>query len=486
MSGKAGIVHTGRLYGPGCQQGCGVAAGGSCGPVLYWMHREHRCRDNWALIHALEEARRLSVPCAVVYGLSPSFLGACTRQFGFLLRGLEGTSALLKAAGIPFILLRQSPDLSIPEFARETGASLLVTDFDSVRFKRQWIDTVRAATPCPVVEVDSRNVVPCRVTSDKREYAARTIRPKIHRLLDEYLDDFPLFSELAAQVEPWRWQVPDIAWESVRASLSVDSSVPEVPAPFGPVAGEDAAHCVLQDFLTDRMKLYGQRNDPNVSAASCLSPYLHFGMISAQRVVLDTLRWSRTGQGRRVPAEAREVFLEQLVVRRELADNFCLHTQNHDSWDAFPDWAQKTLDRHRNDVRDYVYSLESLAAASTHDLLWNAAQKEMTLTGAMHGYMRMYWAKKILEWSASPEEALRHAITLNDRFFLDGRDANGYTGIAWSMGGVHDRPWKERSVFGSIRYMNYAGATRKFDVPEYIRRVQSLEEDMKKQGSIPE
>jgi deoxyribodipyrimidine photo-lyase len=206
-------------------------------------------------------------------------------------------------------------------------------------------------------------------------------------------------------------------------------------------------------------------------------------MISAQRVVLDTL--ARNGARRSVaPAEARESFLEELVVRRELSDNFCLHMQEYDSWNAFPDWAQRTLDKHRNDGRDYVYDLPSLEAGKTHDPLWNAAQSEMRLTGTMHGYLRMYWAKKILEWSASPEDAVRHAIWLNDRYFIDGRDSNGYTGVAWSMGGVHDRPWQERPVFGMVRYMNYAGARRKFDVDHYVFRMGVLERRMREEGAI--
>ncbi|UZP66270.1 deoxyribodipyrimidine photo-lyase [Desulfovibrio mangrovi] len=448
--------------------------------MLYWMHREHRCRDNWALIHALEEAARCGVSCAVAYGLAPAFLGACIRQFGFLLGGLERTAAELATVGVPFILVRQSPDEAIPELARSVGASLIVTDFDPLRLKRQWIQAVCDAAPCAVVEVDSRNVVPCRVASDKREYAARTIRPKIHRLLDEYLDDFPAVPPLVA---PWRWQVPPVDWEMLRAGLGVDRTVPEVSVPFGPEAGEDAARAMLVSHLSERMPLYEQRNDPNAPAVSGLSPYLHFGMISAQRVVLETLA-RRGGKGLAVPAEARESFLEELVVRRELSDNFCLHTPEYDGWNAFPDWAQRTLDKHRADNRDYLYSLETLESGDTHDPLWNAAQKEMRLTGYMHGYLRMYWAKKILEWSASPEEAMRHAVYLNDRYFIDGRDSNGYTGVAWSMGGVHDRPWQERPVFGTIRYMNYAGARRKFDVNLYAARMEALESRMRDAGAV--
>ncbi|MFW5721799.1 MAG: deoxyribodipyrimidine photolyase, partial [Desulfohalobiaceae bacterium] len=190
---------------------------------------------------------------------------------------------------------------------------------------------------------------------------------------------------------------------------------------------------------------------------------LHFGQIAAQRVAQEVLSFkTRTAY--------KEAFLEELIVRRELSDNFCFYNPAHDSVDGFPEWAGKTLDAHRKDPREHVYSLEEFEQARTHDPLWNAAQMEMVTRGKMHGYMRMYWAKKILEWTASPEEAMDVAITLNDRWELDGRDSNGYTGIAWSIGGVHDRAWPERPVFGKIRFMNDRGCRRKFDVDAYIRR----------------
>lgn len=482
MSGTGQLVHPGRMV-LSRPASAGPLSHAPSGPVLYWMHREHRFHDNWALLHALDEATRRKVPCAVVYGLAPAFLGACIRQFGFLLRGLRETAASLEAADIPFILLRDTPDVAIPEFAAAVDAAYIVTDFDSLRLKRQWIDRVRQTVSCPVAEVDSRNVVPCRMASDKREYAARTIRPKIHRLLDEYVEPFPVYP---VPPIPWRGPVTTIDWDAVHAGLGVDRSVPEVSAPYGPEPGEKAARKALNHFLTDGILRYEQRNDPNADAVSGLSPYLHFGMLSAQRVVLDTLERSNAGRaaGRQMPAEAREVFLEELVVRRELADNFCLHTPHYDRCEAFPDWARKTLDKHAGDPREYLYDIAVLEQGNTHDPLWNAAQAQMRLTGTMHGYLRMYWAKKILEWTSSAEEAMGCAIYLNDRYFLDGRDANGYTGVAWSMGGVHDRPWGERAIFGTIRYMNFAGAKRKFDVAAFVRSMEALEQRMRGQGLV--
>ena len=206
-----------------------------------------------------------------------------------------------------------------------------------------------------------------------------------------------------------------------------------------------------------------QRNDPTVDGQSNLSPYLHFGHISAQRVAFDI-------QESDAPKKDKDVFLEELIVRRELSDNFCFYNENYDSFEGFPSWARTSLAKHRNKPREYIYSREQFEYASTHDKLWNAAQREMVTLGKMHGYMRMYWAKKILEWSKSPELAMEIAIYMNDKYELDGRDPNGYTGIAWSIGGVHDRAWGERRIFGKVRFMSYHGCKGKFDTEQYIKR----------------
>lgn len=430
------------------------------GPVLYWMHREHRVRDNWGLFLACEEARRLSGELAVCWCLASGFPGsasACRRHYGFLVRGLEEVRADLEALRVPFIPLQGRPYEEVAALALRLRAALVVTDFDSLRPKRRWLDQAAEALECPLIEVDSRNVVPCRAASDKREYAARTIRPKIHRLLPEFLTPMP---ELTPQERSW--DGPAAGPGDLLAALdrlNPDPSVPETAA----LPGEAAARARLDAFLDRGLDRYAaERNDPNLDATSGLSPYLHYGMLSAQRVVLETLK---------TPAgEGRDSFIEELVVRRELADNFCFHAQNYDSLDCFPDWALRTLDAHRDDPRPTLYDLETLEAARTADPLWNAAQTALVRRGTMHGYLRMYWAKKILEWSPSPEEAMARALRLNDRYFLDGREANGYAGIAWSIGGVHDRPWKERPVFGQIRYMNLNGARRKFDVRVLVER----------------
>ncbi len=426
------------------------------GPVLYWMHRDFRARDNWGLIHARLQALKKSQPLAVVFCLAPGFAEATSIHFSFLLEGLKETAQFLRRDNIPFFVLRGDPGAEVARFARKHKAALVVTDFDPLRIKARWIHDLLRACEQPVHEVDSRNVVPARIASDKREFMARTIRPKITRLLPDFLDEFPV---LPPHPHPWPMTCPDPDF-SAPAGTRIDSYRPQA---LTVEPGEQAARTVLGAFLHEKLARYTQRNDPNQEVSSDLSAHLHFGMISAQRVALETLAHGH-------PGEQTDAFLEELIVRRELADNFCLHTPDYDSVDGFPAWAAQSLHKHRNDPRPALYSPEEFENARTHDPLWNAAQTQMLLTGKMHGYLRMYWAKKILEWSPSAADALHTAIRLNDRYSLDGRDTNGYTGIAWSIGGVHDRGWTERPIFGKIRYMNLAGARRKFDVKRYVHR----------------
>ncbi|WP_027367426.1 deoxyribodipyrimidine photo-lyase [Desulfocurvibacter africanus] len=427
------------------------------GPVLYWMHREHRVNDNWGLLRARELAVDRGVPLAVAYGLAPDYLEAGLRQYAFLLAGLREVEHGLEAIGIPFFLLLGDPAEVIPDLARYLAVGAIITDFDPLRIKRGWLKRIAAEVQTAVEEVDSRNIVPCRAVSEKKEWAARTFRPKIHRLLPEFLTAIPT---LKPQTVPWNLDWPANDWSQAMDSLKVNSDVGRLS---GPRSGELAAGALLAEFTTERLSGYAVgRNDPNGGTTSRLSAHLHFGMLSAQRVALVVIQAD-------APQEDKDAFLEQLVVRRELAENFCLHEPAYDSAESFPDWARRTLDAHQGDPRPYLYSRDELEQACTHDPLWNAAQREMLATGYMHGYLRMYWAKKILEWSKSPEEAMAVAVRLNDRWELDGRDPNGYAGLAWAIGGVHDRPWPERSVFGTVRSMSFRGARSKFDVQAYIQ-----------------
>jgi len=430
------------------------------GPVLLWMSRDQRVNDNWALLYAQELAKERKVPLAVVFCLVPDFLGATMRQYGFMLKGLHEVEENLAKKHIPFFLLTGPPEDEIPKFIEQNKAGTLVKDFDPLRFKCQWTGGVAKKIGIPLYEVDAHNIVPCWAASPKQEFAAYTIRPKIKRMLPEFLEEFP---KLNKHPVSWQGKIPETDWPGIQKTLKV-VSIPEVDW-IKP--GEKQALRILKIFLEKKLPSYTmKRNDPAVDGQSNLSPYLHFGQIAAQRVALEVENAS-------VDKASRDAFLEELIIRRELSDNFCFYNTQYDKFEGFPEWARKTLNAHRKDRRVYSYTLRQFEYAKTHDELWNAAQTEMVKRGKMHGYMRMYWAKKILEWTASPEKAIEIAIYLNDRYELDGRDPNGYTGIGWSIGGVHDRAWNERPIFGKIRYMSYNGCKSKFDVKKYIQDMNS-------------
>lgn len=428
------------------------------GPVLYWMRRDQRTADNWALLYAQELAHAQGVPLVVSFNLAPGFLGGGRRQHVFKVDGVREVAATLADYDIPFYLLQgQDTQEDIVSFVQEYEIGAVVTDFFPLHLPQSWVSHVAEHVSVPVYEVDTHNVVPCWQASDKQEYAARTIRPKIHRQLEAFLTEFP---ELQRQQHSWPHSVPDINWQAVRDEADVDDAVPPVD---WLEAGEQAGQAMLQTFLDQRLHRYAEdRNDPNVEVLSNLSPYFHFGHVSAQRVALAVE--SRPGTRR----EDKDAYLEELIVRKELSDNYCFYQPNYDSPEGFPRWAIETLGEHKDDEREYVYTKREFENAETHDELWNAAQMEMVRTGKMHGFMRMYWAKKLLEWTNTPRYAQEIGIYLNDKYELDGRDPNGYVGVAWSVGGVHDRAWPERDVFGKVRYMNRSGCERKFDVERYI------------------
>ncbi|KAF0929995.1 hypothetical protein E2562_027184 [Oryza meyeriana var. granulata] len=423
------------------------------GPVVYWMLREQRLADNWALLHAAGLAAASASPLAVAFALFPKpfLLSARRRQLGFLLRGLRLLSADAAARRLPFFLLTGGPT-EIPALLRRLGASTLVADFSPLRPVKEALDAVvddlrRDAPGVTVHQVDAHNVVPVWAASGKLEYSAKTFRSKISKVMDEYLVEFP---ELPA-VAPWdREQPEDVNWEElINRVCSEADNVKEIDwCEPGEEAAMEALLGSKDGFLTKRIKSYEtDRNDPTKARAlSGLSPYLHFGHISAQRCALEAKKH------RHLSPKSVDAFLEELVVRRELADNFCYYQPQYDSLSGAWDWARKTLMDHATDKREHIYTREQLENAKTHDPLWNASQLEMVHHGKMHGFMRMYWAKKILEWTSGPEEALSVAIYLNDKYEIDGRDPSGYVGCMWSICGLHDQV----GVFCSLyRESNY-------------------------------
>jgi deoxyribodipyrimidine photo-lyase len=417
------------------------------GPIVYWMNREMRLDDNWALIYAQTFANEIKQPCVVIFNLADAFDSENNidddRMFTRMKLGLKLVAQQAKTRGLPFYVLHGPTVVSISRFLQDINAGMLVTDFSPLKDMRALRSQLANTIAIKMVEVDAHNIVPMHVASQKQEWGAYTLRPKIHRLLKEYLHPYP--SWITTLPFQYQGKHDETFLKDLKETI-------------------DPLHA-LQEFLRQRLDRYEDRNNPNIEATSRLSSYFHFGHLSSQTVALAVIQ---TGQ-------PHEAFLEELIVRKELADNYCFYNPHYDSFLGFPDWAKKTLDAHRLDKREYLYSLETLAKGMTHDDAWNAAQIQMVKTGYMHGYMRMYWAKKILEWTSSPEEALQFANTLNDQYELDGRDPNGYTGTAWAIGGVHDRPWQERPIFGMIRYMNAAGLKRKFDIGAYIRHWLNVE-----------
>jgi len=428
------------------------------GPLIYWMSRDQRIYWNRALEYSQKLAIEKKKPLEVIFGLSNYFLGATVRHFSFMLKGLEKINSELEKLNIKFTLLEGNVPLLISQYLNKKNCDTLITDFDPLKIKKKWKNEVKNLINCPFIEVDAHNIVPVRVASDKEEFAAYTIRPKLHKLLTFYLNE-----KCELVKHPFGEKVEN---SKLEYDLSIYEQEPNIVSQFE--SGEDEAQKKLKKFLEERANKYHElRNIPTVNYQSDLSPYLHFGQISAEQIVTEVNKSD-------ISEESRKTFIEELFVRRELADNYCFYNENYDNFDGLQNWAKQTLIEHQDDPREYLYSIEEFEYARTHDIYWNAAQLEMVKTGKMHGYMRMYWAKKILEWTKSPEEAIQIAIYLNDKYELDGRDPNGYTGIMWSIGGIHDRPWFERPIFGKIRYMNAKGLERKFDAMKYVEKINNI------------
>jgi deoxyribodipyrimidine photo-lyase len=452
---------------------------GKC--VLYVMSRDQRVQDNHALLCAQKHALAKNLPLAVVFCLHEKTGVRSREHYEFMTAGLNEVEKDLSLLNIPLMMLIGDAQVSLGGLFRDSSPDAVYFDFSPLRGPSNIQNQLALTKNAPsMYVVDTHNVVPVWVTSEKHEVGAYTIRPKIHKKLEKYL------------VEPEQLIVHPIIWPGKFKTLadlqaSVSDLITKIPKcgikiDFEP--GQKAARMSLERFITQKLENYAvDRNEPSKDSQSDLSPYLHFGQISALRVALRLREQALLAGGdlhfltspkMPKPEDAENTLLygidsliEEMIVRKEVADNFCYYNENYDSLLSAPNWARNSLDIHRTDERENTYSLTELEQAKTHDKAWNAAQKQMTRTGKMHGYMRMYWAKKVLEWTESPEQAIEFLIYLNDHYSIDGGDPNGYAGIMWSVAGVHDRPWIERPVFGVIRYMNYAGLKRKFDIESY-------------------
>jgi len=428
--------------------------------VLYWMQASQRSEDNHALEFAIDQANDLGKPVIAFFGLTDDYPDANERHYSFMLDGLREVKRSLEDRGIKFIVVHRPPDKAILPIAAR--ACLVVVDRGYTRIQKEWRAEVAENIDCPLIQVESDVVVPVEEVSSKEEYGAFTIRPKIKRKLEQYL--LPL-TKRTVRHDSLNWRVAaesSADLDGVTKRLKIDRAVGRIDA-FRGGSGQAKKH--LRRFISEKLDHYPElSNDPTADCLSNLSPYLHFGQISPLKIALEVKKKKSPGE---------EAFLEELIVRRELSMNFVFFNSRYDGFECLPPWAVKTLSEHAKDEREYVYSQADFEAARTHDPYWNAAQREMMRQGKMHGYMRMYWGKKILEWTESPQQAFKIALYLNNRYELDGRDPNGFTGVAWCFG-KHDRAWSERPVFGKIRYMNARGLRRKFNIDDYVRRVNGL------------
>jgi deoxyribodipyrimidine photo-lyase len=431
--------------------------------VLYWMQQSQRAFGNHALEFAVREANRLKLPVIVGFGITQRFPEGQERHYAFMLEGLRETEAALRERGVKLAVRLSPPPLAALDLA--AGAAVLVMDRGYLRVQRRWRERVAREAACRVVQVESDVVVPVETASDREEYGARTIRPKIHRHLSRFLKPLEETRPRRDSLDSKLVGVDISDIERLLARLRVGRQALRVSRFRG---GTSEARRLIEQFIGNALRRYEEdHGDPGKEAVSHLSPYLHFGHVSPVEIAL------AVKGARGVRRAEKDAFLEELIVRRELSVNFCEHNPSYDSVDGLPDWARATLAKHRRDRREHMYGRRDFESARTHDPHWNAAQRELVATGKMHGYMRMYWGKKILEWSQSPDEAFRIALALNNRYELDGRDPNSFAGVAWCFG-KHDRPWKERKVLGTVRWMSGSGLTRKFDMDAYLARVDAF------------
>lgn len=428
--------------------------------VLYWMQQSQRAEWNHALEYAIARANEKKLPLLVLFVVVDSYLEANIRHYEFMLQGLREVGETLRKRGVKFVVERGQPATVVPRCGHD--ATLVVFDRGYLRHQRSWRREVAQRLPCEVVEIESDAVVPVETASPKKEYAARTIRRDLMRQYESFVErpsGGPVrasFSEAPGETEA------EQRLQKLTTALNIDRSVAPVSGLFQ--GGTAVAKKRLKHFLQKKLGSYtSERNSITADCVSHMSPYLHFGQISAAFITSELLKSS--------DEESRSGYLDELLVRRELAINFVWHEPNYDSFAALPGWAQKTLREHKRDPRPVKYSLKQLETAETDDRVWNAAMLQMKHQGYLHNTLRMYWGKKILEWSNSPEHAHKVALLLNNKYFLDGRDANSYTNILWLFG-LHDRPWTARSIFGTVRYMSREGLERKQDVYTYLDSLQ--------------
>ena len=381
------------------------------GEIVYLCEREIRAKDNFALQFAIEKSKELNLSLKIIH---PKIKYDYRQKQRFIDNQVEQTKTQFSNIGLDFEIIENTP----VEIIKNTKPAILIIDFNPI-LKRDYLKNA----DFKIYEIDGHNIIPAKFVSKKQEYSAATLRIKIYHNIYPFLTEFM-----------------NLTSDKVKADY------------------------VLDDFIKNKLQYYSEnKNNPSVNVISSLSKYLNLGFISSQRIALEVIQSG-------VKDINKETFLEELIIRKELSDNFCLYSKSFKNFSSIPNWAKISLNNHRLDIRPYLYSLQDLESAKTHDKLWNATQTQLVKEGIIHGYLRMYWAKKILEWMSTADEALKVAIYLNDKYAYDAPSANGYVGILWAIGGLHDRAFADYPVTGKIRRMTYDSIKRKYDLFSYIKK----------------
>ena len=381
------------------------------GKIIYLCEREIRAKDNFALQFALQKSKKLNLPLKIIH---PKSNYEYNLKQKFIDSQIAQAEKQFKQIGLDFEVIEKTPD----EIIKNLNPALIILDFNPI-LKRKYLKNA----DFKIYEIDGHNIISTRFVSDKQEYSATTLRRKIYYKISPFLTEFD-----------------NLTTEKVEADY------------------------VLENFIKNKLQYYAEyKNDISKDVLSGLSKYLNLGFISSQRVALEVIKSG-------VNDINKEVFLEELIVRKELADNFCLYANSFKDFSGVPSWAKISLENHKHDIRPYIYSTDELENAKTHDKLWNATQIQLIREGTIHGYLRMYWAKKISEWTPSPKEELKTAIYLNDKYAYDSPSANGYVGILWAIAGLHDRAFVDYPITGKIRRMTYDSLKRKYDLGDYLNK----------------
>lgn len=430
--------------------------------IIYWMQSSQRVEHNHALEYAVKLSNDLKRNLIVYFGITENYPEANERHYYFMLEGLKYVKEELRNRKIRMVILKGSPEVEVLKF--DKVASVVVVDAGYLRHEKIWREYVSKQISCKFVKVETNVIVPVETASEKEEYSAATIRKKLWKKVDEFSKMPDIIKYLGGYESNLKdineIQLDDL--DNVIKMLKIDKNVKKVSKFIG---GTDKSKFLLDEFLEKKFINYSNgRNEPMGECCSNMSPYLHFGQISPIYIYNRVIEFCEVNINY---GESEKAYIEELFVRRELAMNFVNYNENYDSYEGLPNWVKNTLESRLQDERQYIYDIDKLESGNTHDIYWNCAQKELILTGKMQGYMRMYWGKKVIEWTKNPREAYEILIYLNNKYELDGRDPNGYTGVAWCFG-KHDRPWGKREIFGNVRYMAESGLKRKFDMKSYV------------------